>query len=137
MPLLRNAVTASGIGFEWHGRNRWSGAEEASTLTQPRLPIRSNMQQSDTILQRNANRPLYGLPTGSAHGALVHPNVFFLGDKVSGVINFRHRHDDAYISDIADVLVGWCSEINGGLSRQRVQALLNGYQSVRTLVNAE
>ena len=32
MPLLRNAVTASGIGFEWHGRNRWSGAEEASTL---------------------------------------------------------------------------------------------------------
>ena len=50
MPLLRNAVTASGIGFEWHGRNRWSGAEEASTLTQPRLPIRSSMQQSGSFV---------------------------------------------------------------------------------------
>jgi hypothetical protein len=26
IPLLRNAVTASGIGFEWHGRNLWSKA---------------------------------------------------------------------------------------------------------------
>ena len=27
VPLLRDAVTASGIGFEWHGRNLWSEAE--------------------------------------------------------------------------------------------------------------
>jgi hypothetical protein len=32
VPLLRNAVTASGISFEWHGRNLWSEAEWASTL---------------------------------------------------------------------------------------------------------
>jgi len=27
VPLLGNAVPASGIGFEWHGRNLWSEAE--------------------------------------------------------------------------------------------------------------
>ena len=27
VPLLRDAVTAGGIGFEWHGRNLWSEAE--------------------------------------------------------------------------------------------------------------
>jgi hypothetical protein len=27
VPLPRNAVTAGGIGFEWHGRNLWSEAE--------------------------------------------------------------------------------------------------------------
>jgi hypothetical protein len=27
VPLLRNAVMASGIGFEWHGRILWSEAE--------------------------------------------------------------------------------------------------------------
>jgi hypothetical protein len=26
VPLLWNAVTASGVGFEWHGRNLWSEA---------------------------------------------------------------------------------------------------------------
>jgi hypothetical protein len=27
VPLLGNAVTARGIGFEWHGRDLWSEAE--------------------------------------------------------------------------------------------------------------
>ena len=33
VPLLRDAVTASGIGFEGHGRDLWSEAEQASTLS--------------------------------------------------------------------------------------------------------
>jgi hypothetical protein len=32
VPLLGDAVAASGIGFERHGRNLWSEAEQASTL---------------------------------------------------------------------------------------------------------
>ena len=27
VPLLRDVVTASGIGLEWHGRDLWSEAE--------------------------------------------------------------------------------------------------------------
>jgi hypothetical protein len=46
VPLLRNAVTASGIGFEWHGRESLVRGRTGLYATQPRLPTRLSMQQS-------------------------------------------------------------------------------------------
>ncbi|QFI70694.1 Homoserine kinase (plasmid) [Sinorhizobium alkalisoli] len=68
---------------------------------------------------------------------MVFANVFFLGDEVSGVINFRLRHDDALIAEIADVLVDWTGVPDGGLDRRKAHALLSGYQAIRKLSAAE
>ncbi|WP_114948729.1 phosphotransferase [Microvirga calopogonii] len=95
------------------------------------------MAQIHTILQRSHKRPAADLPTGAVHGALVHQNVFFLGEEVSGIINFRLRHDDALISEVADVLVRWTSRPNGELDQEKVHAVLGGYQSVRRITDAE
>lgn len=46
------------------------------------------MARIHSILQPKPNKSPFELPTGPVHGALVHPNVFFLDDKVSGIINF-------------------------------------------------
>ncbi|EJC71658.1 putative homoserine kinase type II (protein kinase fold) [Rhizobium leguminosarum bv. trifolii WSM2012] len=88
-------------------------------------------------LQRSKNRSLNELPAGPLHGALIPSNVFFLGDDVSGVINFRLRHDDVLISEIADVLVGWASLPTGELDKQKHRGILAGYESVRLLTEAE
>jgi homoserine kinase type II len=88
-------------------------------------------------LQRRGAAPEGELPSGPLHGSLIHQNVFFLGDKVSGVINFRLRHDDVLVSEIADVLVRWTSLPSGELDRPRARAILSGYQSVRTLTATE
>jgi len=90
-----------------------------------------------TTLERRPKRTLTDLPMGSVHGALVHENVFFLGDDVSGVINFRLRHDDALVSEVADVLVGWTTDPTGALDEGRASALLSGYQEVRPLAANE
>ncbi|MBM2712899.1 phosphotransferase [Mesorhizobium caraganae] len=90
-----------------------------------------------TILQRNQKTQQAALPTGAVHGALDCQNVFFLGDEVSGVINFRLRHDDVLVSEIADVLVGWASRANGELDPSKTGAILAGYQSVRKLADSE
>ncbi|MFB9981332.1 phosphotransferase [Mesorhizobium kowhaii] len=95
------------------------------------------MARVHTILQRSQKTQQTELPTGAVHGALVCQNVFFLGDEVSGVINFRLRHDDILISEIADVLVGWTSQPNGALDDQKSGAILAGYQSVRRLTGTE
>lgn len=95
------------------------------------------MAQIHTVFERKA-RPLSPiLPTGTVHGALVQANVFFLGNDVSGIINFRLRHDDALVSEIADVLVGWTAESSGELNKDRAPALLQGYQEVRQLTDVE
>ncbi|UWM84800.1 homoserine kinase [Rhizobium sp. SRDI969] len=95
------------------------------------------MAQIHTILERRVKCASRDLPTGAIHGALVQANVFFLGEEVSGVINFRLRHEDALVSELADVLVGWAGETNGELNKERAQALLQGYQGIRCLTDAE
>ncbi|WP_105439341.1 phosphotransferase [Neorhizobium sp. T25_13] len=95
------------------------------------------MARIHTGLERNVKRTSADLPTGAVHGALAQQNVFFIGDQVSGVINFRLRHDGVLVSEIADVLVGWTGEPNGELNKERAYALLRGYKEVRPLTDAE
>lgn len=95
------------------------------------------MAQIHTVLERREKRRSTDLPTGAVHGALTRENVFFLGEEVGGVINFRPRHDDVLVSEVADVLVGWAGETNGELNKERARALLQGYEEVRGLTAAE
>ena len=95
------------------------------------------MAQIHTVLEQKVKRTSTDLPTGAVHGALAQENVFFLGEEVSGVINFRLRHDDVLVSEVADVLVGWAGEINGELNKDRARSLLQGYEEIRKLTGAE
>lgn len=113
------------------------GSSTFDPVTRKCHSLGQTMARIHSILQPHPNRSSYELPTGPVHGALVHQNVFFLDDKVSGIINFRLRHDDALISEVADVLVDWTGRSNGGLDNDNAQALLAGYQSVRSLSDAE
>lgn len=74
-----------------------------------------------------------GLPKGAVHGALNRDNVFFLGEAVSGVINFRLRHDDLLIAELAQVLLHWTARADRTLDGARARALLAGYEEVRPL----
>ncbi|WP_376743957.1 phosphotransferase [Ensifer canadensis] len=95
------------------------------------------MARIHMTLQGGKKRSLNELPAGPLHGALIPSNVFFLGDDVSGVINFRLRHDDVLISEIAEVLVGWASLLTGELDEEKASAIRAGYESVRLLTEAE
>lgn len=78
-----------------------------------------------------------GLPKGAVHGALNRDNVFFLGEAVSGVINFRLRHDDLLIAELAQVLLHWTARADGTLDGKLGRALLDGYEDVRPLSSEE
>ncbi len=73
-----------------------------------------------------------GLPWGWVHGGLTPDNVFFLHDQVSGIINFRLRHEGYLLDEVAEVIATWCGPrytLEVGLTR----ALLEGYESTRAL----
>ncbi|ANM12198.1 MULTISPECIES: phosphotransferase [unclassified Rhizobium] len=88
-------------------------------------------------LRRSTTRASLGLPKGPVHGALNRDNVFFLDEMVSGVINFRLRHDDVLIAELAEVIVHWAVAADGTLERTLVSALLAGYDDIRSLSEAE
>jgi homoserine kinase type II len=77
------------------------------------------------------------LPRGIIHADLFPDNVFFLGDALSGLIDFYFACNDAFAYDIAVTLNAWCFETDHAFNVTKGQALLKGYQSARTLTGAE
>jgi homoserine kinase type II len=77
------------------------------------------------------------LPAGVIHADLFPDNVFFLGDKLSGLIDFYFACNDFYAYDVATCLNAWCFEKDHSFNLTKGSALLAGYQEVRPLQPAE
>jgi homoserine kinase type II len=78
-----------------------------------------------------------GLDQGIIHADLFPDNVFFLGDTLSGLIDFYFACNDALAYDITVTLNAWCFESDYSFNVTKGQALLKGYESVRALAPAE
>jgi len=77
------------------------------------------------------------LPVGVIHADLFPDNVFFLGDKVSGLIDFPFSCNDILAYDVAICLNAWCFEADHAFNVTKARALLNGYGRARPLSDAE
>jgi homoserine kinase type II len=73
------------------------------------------------------------LPAGVIHADLFPDNVFFLGDKLSGLIDFYFACTDTLAYDVAICLNCWCFEPDHSYNVTKGRALLKGYTKVRAL----
>lgn len=78
-----------------------------------------------------------GLVEGVIHADLFPDNVFFLGDKLSGVIDFYFACNDALAYDVAVCLNAWCFEKDLSFNITKGRAFLRGYEELRPLSQAE
>ncbi|KQP96002.1 homoserine kinase [Methylobacterium sp. Leaf117] len=78
-----------------------------------------------------------GLPSGVIHADLFTDNVFFIGDDLSGLIDFYFACTDAFAYDLAICLNAWCFDADGTFHREMGAALIAGYEAVRPLTPAE
>ncbi|MBB2754329.1 UNVERIFIED_ORG: homoserine kinase type II [Rhizobium aethiopicum] len=77
------------------------------------------------------------LPAGVIHADLFPDNVFFLGDQLSGLIDFYFACNDLLAYDVSICLNAWCFEKDGAYNITKGTAMLEGYQSVRPLSSEE
>jgi homoserine kinase type II len=77
------------------------------------------------------------LPIGVIHADLFPDNVFFLGDKLSGLIDFPFACNDILAYDVAICLNAWCFEPDHSFNVTKARALLNAYGRERALSTAE
>ena len=77
------------------------------------------------------------LPVGVIHADLFPDNVFFLGDHLSGLIDFPFSCNDILAFDVAICLNAWCFEPDHSFNVTKARALLSGYGRARPLSEAE
>jgi homoserine kinase type II len=78
-----------------------------------------------------------GLDPGIIHADLFPDNVFFLGAKLSGLIDFYFACTDTLVYDVAICLNAWCFEPDHSYNVTKGRALLANYARTRPLSAAE
>ncbi len=77
------------------------------------------------------------LPQGVIHADLFPDNVFFLGDRLSGLIDFYFACNDTLSYDVAICLNAWCFEPDHSYNVTKGRALLKAYDGVRAMSDDE
>ncbi len=77
------------------------------------------------------------LPEGVIHADLFPDNVFFLGETLSGLIDFYFACIDTIVYDVAVCLNAWCFELDHDYNVTKSRALLHAYGKVRPLGGEE
>jgi len=77
------------------------------------------------------------LPQGVIHADLFPDNVFFLGDRLSGLIDFYFACTDTLAYDVAICLNAWCFEPDHSYNVTKGRNLLHAYAAMRPLSHEE
>jgi homoserine kinase type II len=91
---------------------------------------------ADELRHLEANWPK-GLEIGTIHADLFPDNVFFLGDKLSGLIDFYFACTDFLAYDLAICINAWCFEGDGSFNVTKAQKMVRSYDAHRKIPEAE
>ncbi len=122
---------ANALGMEsW--RPLYEHAKEHGDSVRPGLC--AEIEKELDALERDWPRDL---PVGVIHADLFPDNVFFLGDALSGLIDFYFACTDTLAYDVAVCLNAWCFEADHAYNVTKGRALLRAYAKMRPLAAAE
>jgi homoserine kinase type II len=77
------------------------------------------------------------LPRGVIHADLFPDNVFFQGDRLTGIIDFYFACTDIIAYDLAICLNAWCFEPDGAFNITKARQMLAAYRAERAFTPRE
>lgn len=111
-------------GYDW-----WRAVRE---VLHSRLD-RDDARLLDTELQFQRKDRFEGLPRGVIHADLFRDNAMFVGDELTGIIDFYYACNDVFLYDLAITVNDWCGEPGGGLNEWKADVLIAAYREERPL----
>ena len=95
------------------------------------------IQIINKIFIKLKNNNFSNLEKGIIHGDLFPDNVFFIGNNITGIIDFYFAAYDYYIFDLAICINAWCFDQNKEFYPKLFTELFTGYNSIRPINNLE
>lgn len=77
------------------------------------------------------------LPRGVIHADLFRDNALFVGDELTGIIDFYYACNDALLYDLAVTANDWCTRPDGSLESEKTRTILSAYNEWRPLRDEE
>ncbi len=77
------------------------------------------------------------LPKAIIHADLFQDNVFFIKDKVSGLIDFYFSCEDYIAYELALAINAWCFDVKGGFQKKHYLSLMEGFHKYSSINNEE
>jgi homoserine kinase type II len=77
------------------------------------------------------------LPRGVIHADLFPDNVFFQGERLTGIIDFYFACVDIFAYDLAICLNAWCFELDGAFNITKARQMLAAYRARRAFTPRE
>lgn len=109
-------------------------------LCQPYLSYLSQDLMHDVLCEVESllgRHDVERLPAGVIHGDLFRDNALFNALGLTGVLDFHHASRGFLIYDLAVAANDWCTQSDGSMDIDRLNALLRGYHGIRALAPAE
>jgi homoserine kinase type II len=122
----RNALSVSG----WRPLLEQAGDRADEVAPGLAIAIRHELDYLETHWPRT-------LEAGIIHADLFPNNVLFVGDQLSGVIDFYFAAHDSLAYDLAICLNSWCFETDFSFNLTKGRAMIAGYRGKRALNRAE
>lgn len=128
----------AGMSFDGQRANE-RGASWRQITAQKILPC---LAQDDAELlaaemRFQAQVKMDDLPCGVIHADLFRDNALFVGDTLTGIIDFYYACNDVLLYDLAVTVNDWCNRPDGHLDNANLRTLLSAYQKQRTFHSCE
>lgn len=104
--------------------------------------ISSHLSRQDSILLQDELKyqlkyTAQNLTQGIIHADLFKDNVLFVGDKLTGMLDFYAACCDCYLLDVAISLNDWCVDERGVFVRAQQDVFMQAYKQVRAISTGE
>jgi homoserine kinase type II len=132
-------AAAAGFGISRPNALSVEGWRELAAATHARADaVQSGLAQliGDALAGMARDWPK-DLPSGVIHADLFPDNVLFMGDQVSGLIDFYFACNDMLAYDLAVLLNSWCFEPDGAYNITKGKAAIAAYRAGRAMSPAE